>query len=137
MYCSLNVEEYTRWQIKTYQTVMAAYQKADMDDEEALAVTQIRQSGTVAGENPALNRQIEREELKALCIQLWAGNFPLLPEGHYYELEMYEGQPLLNRDAAAANSARVEFFEESFPMVRPHVRALSILLGTSRELSKR
>ena len=71
--CTLNDETFNAWQIDTYNKIMNAYQKQVLDYEEKLAAAEIDQGVRISGNNPAINREIEREELKKWCIIQWLG----------------------------------------------------------------
>lgn len=71
--CKLRPEEYLKWQMETYDAIMAAYHKKKSDHEELLAEIETRGGYQIAGQPPAINRQTERTELKKGCITSWTG----------------------------------------------------------------
>jgi len=66
--CIPNETVIQKWQIKLYNAIIEAYEekKAKYDQE----VGQIKMSTQVYGNNPAINRRIEKEEIKKACIDI-------------------------------------------------------------------
>lgn len=74
LHCRRTNEAFAAWQLETYNAIMSAYQKALIDYEDELAAMSIEAGISVDGDNPDINRNIEREELKKACITLWTGD---------------------------------------------------------------
>jgi len=114
--CRLIDEYLDKWKLATFNAIMAAYNKALMDYEEKVAAAQIQQGTQIGGENPGINRQIERDELKRGCLTLWttyAFNNPAAIS-HAPTAPVPGNYPEINQATALANVDRLRFFEEAF-----------------------
>jgi hypothetical protein len=116
VFCQLLPEEEDKWRLNTYNAIMAAYNKARSDYEEKVAAAQIQQGVAIGGDNPLINREIERQQLKRSCLTIWTGymfnnpaginqNVNALPPGNY---------PEINLANALAAAERTRFFEDMF-----------------------
>lgn len=116
VFCEIIPEFFERWRLETFTAIMNAYQKALMDYEERVAAAQIQQGVKIGGNNPALNRETEKEELKKNCLTLWTAysfnnlsginqNPNATPPNNY---------PELNQANALSSTNRLRFFEEAF-----------------------
>jgi hypothetical protein len=114
--CLLQHEYFEKWQVDTYNAMMIAYEKAVLDYEEKVTAAQIQQGTVVGGENPLVNRAIEREELKRCCLTLWSGYaFGEAPGiNHVPELPIPLNYPEINQPNAVANTDRIALFEAAF-----------------------
>lgn len=114
--CVLLAEEFARWQLSVFTAVMNAYRQQLLDYEERLAALQIQQAGRIGGTNPAINREIEKEELKHACLILWAGDALDLPAAitHNPQAPPPGNHPAIRRLPAIANAESIEFFEQAF-----------------------
>jgi hypothetical protein len=116
VYCTLMDERFQEWQLATYQAAMDAYREQLLDYEERVAATEIQQGVAIGGNNPLLNRETEKEELKRACLYLWAGRVINLPPG-IIDLTTVVGPdepPRIFRTNAKANMAFIDFFERAF-----------------------
>lgn len=68
--CKLRPETMRAWKVKTYQAIMAAYSQMLKDYEEAMARNVSSDFTVIQGQNPLLNREIEKEELKKHAISM-------------------------------------------------------------------
>ncbi len=66
--CERVPETYEAWQIKIYKAVLDAYEAKRGQYEAALAEAKAQRGVDIQGTNPAMNRQIEQQELKKGCI---------------------------------------------------------------------
>jgi hypothetical protein len=114
--CRLVAEFFAKWQLETYTAIMAAYHKALMDYEERVAAAQIAQGVAIGGDNPEINRQIEKLELKRACLTLWSGQRFLDPAGidHTPDATPPGNYPEINLAHATTNATAIEFFEQAF-----------------------
>jgi hypothetical protein len=114
--CVLLDEAFEKWQIATYDAVMTAYQRALLDYEERLAAAQVQQGVTIEGNNPAINRETEKEELKHACLWIWAGpDIDLQPAiSHLPASPVPDNYPRIIRSRAVQNAEQIEFFERAF-----------------------
>jgi hypothetical protein len=114
--CDLIPEYYKKWQLDTYSAIMNAYHKALMDYEERMAAAQIQQGVQIGGDNPLINREIEKEQLKKSCLTIWtAYPFNNLPGiDHNPTNPVPYNYPEINQSNAIATSERIEFYEKAF-----------------------
>lgn len=114
--CSLIPEHFQQWQLKTYGAIINAYNRMLMDYEERLAAAQIQQGGRIGGNNPLINREIEKEELKRACLVLWSGDALTNPAAitHISTAAPPGNYPEISRQNALTNAQKIEFFEEAF-----------------------
>jgi hypothetical protein len=114
--CTLTTEAFQQWQLAVYQAVMTAYRQQVLDYEERVAATEIQQGVAIGGNNPLLNREMEKEELKRACLTLWAGNAIDLPDG-VADLATPadpDEPPVVLRGNATASMPIIDFFEHAF-----------------------
>jgi hypothetical protein len=72
--CKLSREKFQEWQLKTYFSIMNAYEAAKSRYDAAVAAARVREEFEVSfGRNPIENREIERAELKRACISMMTG----------------------------------------------------------------
>lgn len=111
--CKLSASKRDEWRIKTFNSVLAAYRKQLTDYEEWQKEQEINSGISIQGNNPEMNRRIEREELKKLCIELMTGqtfeafnavNSNVAPFGY----------PEIIADKAFEQGKHTQFFEQVF-----------------------
>jgi hypothetical protein len=68
--CSRVWQTYETWQIQTFEKIMAAYQALKATYDQQVAAQQTQQGVVIHGQNPLINRQIEKIELKKSSIKL-------------------------------------------------------------------
>jgi hypothetical protein len=68
-YCKVKPSVFEQWQIDTYNAVMDAYNQRVKEFQNALAQAQALRGVDIRGTNPAINRQLEQQELKKGCIE--------------------------------------------------------------------
>jgi hypothetical protein len=74
IFCVLRKEKYEEWQLKTYFSIINAYQAAKSRYENAIQAAQLTASYSQSfGRSAANNRIIEANELKRACITLMSG----------------------------------------------------------------
>jgi hypothetical protein len=114
--CNVIPEYYEKWRLETYKAIMTAYYKALLDYEEHLAAAQIGEGVAIGGQNPEINRQIEKQELRRACIELWAMIQIGLPSA--VSSGNAESQPTsypqINPFTAAQNAEIIQVFEHAF-----------------------
>jgi len=118
--CERTGEALAEWKLKTYQAIMDAYQKKQLAYEEQLAAAKIQGGVQIGGNNPIINRSVERDELKKACITLWTGyqyqenggiSHSLPDEGEQVGPAHY---PKIDPAKAAALRPEIKFLEQSF-----------------------
>lgn len=114
--CQLTQEYEDEWRLKTFQTIMAAYNKKLLEYEERLAAAQIQEGVEIGGNNPLLNRTIERDELKKGCITLWTGfKYNAVPGIiHNTNANPPNNYPEIHIDNSLEMSPEIQFLEQSF-----------------------
>lgn len=118
--CQRTGEAVDEWRLKVYQAIMDSYQKKRLAYEEQLAAAQIQGGVHIGGNNPVINRAIEREELKKSCLTLWTGYTYNQNAGIDHDLPD-EGEqvgpkhfPWINRNNAEGLRPEIKFLEQSF-----------------------
>lgn len=110
--CTITVEKYKEWQIKTFNAIMNAYNELKSKYEEHIRALEIEE-GTKIGTNPLRNREIEKTELKKAAITMLTGNYynefnamvSNAPPHNYPEIDLSE---------AHSEGRFIQFFETAF-----------------------
>jgi hypothetical protein len=113
--CTRSAEKYKEWQLKTFNSIMTAYndEKSRFDQAVAEARIQARSNAVVGGTNPAGNRETEQTELKKGCISLLTGQrFDLFDAVARKVAPL--GYPEIDFVEAKAEGAYIQVFEQSF-----------------------
>ncbi len=111
--CRRTQELYEKWQLQTFDKIYTAYKALQTEYDQKLSQAQAAAGAVVIeGRNPALNREIEKQELKKLCITLLTGR-------HYreYDAMVHPTPPHLPEvDVLEAldEGPRIQFFEQAF-----------------------
>ncbi len=112
--CERTPEHYADWQAKTYNLIMAAYEERRAAYDAALADLEADAAGpTVRGRNPAVNREIERRELKRGAISQITGQ-------HFDDFDAMrkavgaEGFPQADVAEARREGQYILFLEQAF-----------------------
>ncbi|MEM0996950.1 MAG: hypothetical protein AAGN35_07720 [Bacteroidota bacterium] len=116
---------FAEWQLKTFNAILDAYHLLKSEYEAALAKVKANRGSDIAGTNPAMNRQIEQQELKKGCIGAMHYN-----QNYWWSHVWYYGQtkdwtnpyeagdchpPRINYSAnAIKHGEKVKFFEQAF-----------------------
>lgn len=113
--CSRDAATLVTWQLQTYDKIQTAYQALQTVYDQKLAeARQAARDATVRGQNPGLNRETERNELKKLCITMMTGQHfnsfnavthPSDAPAHHPEVDVLE---------ALREGPVVQFFEQAF-----------------------
>lgn len=114
--CKLRPETLRAWKVKTYQAILAAYNQMLKDFEEAMARNVSSDFTVIQGQNPLLNREIEKEELKKHAISMvtrqrfttfdaMTGSDPGDPLTRYPEFAF---------DESEREGRYIQFFEQAF-----------------------
>jgi hypothetical protein len=110
MVCERTARALEQWQVRTFNAIMQAYDSVHSAWEErqrAASITDV----IVTGINPAINRQIERGELKKGIISILAGS-PLHSFGAV--TQPGSGEPTIDPPAAVGQSGIISFYEQAF-----------------------
>jgi hypothetical protein len=119
--CKLKPEARADWQVKTYEAIMNAYERALADYNEQVAAAQIQAGVQIEGRNPEFNRRIEREELKKGALRLLTNDYAMTRvSGEWRFFEQFNamqptGQyPEFNIDETSVEGKMIQFFEQAF-----------------------
>ena len=110
--CRRTPAAYEDWQLKTYASIMNAYQELNARYNEQVEAAETRAGIVVQGRNPAFNRGIERIELKKASITLvTAQHFETFDAMRAFGTPAY---PQLDVAETTAEGPYIQFFEQSF-----------------------
>jgi hypothetical protein len=111
VFCVLRDAKMQEWQLKTYFSIMNAYNAAKSRYENALEAARLSAGYTADfGRNPARNREVEATELKRSCISMMSGQ-------HFDTFDAMtrragaHGYPEINLAEAEAEARFVRLFE--------------------------
>lgn len=68
--CERTDAKYEQWQIQTFEKIMTAYKAMQAEYEQKLAAQEVQQGIAITGQNPRINREIEKTELKKQCVKM-------------------------------------------------------------------
>lgn len=110
--CRRTDEAYRRWQIKTFNSIMIAYNQLRARYDDHVAAARIQEGVAIRGRNPLANRQIERTELKKAAISLLTGQHFDLFNAMRANAPPFE-YPQMDLAKAHEEGAYIQFFEQS------------------------
>jgi hypothetical protein len=114
VFCTLSTEKYQDWQLKTFDSIMNAYNDLKSAYDTAVEEARLQASdGAVGGTNPETNRVTEQTELKKACISLLTGQRFELFDAVQRNIAPY-GYPEIDFAEAKADGAYIQMFEQSF-----------------------
>jgi hypothetical protein len=113
--CRVSDEKFQDWQLKTFNSIMGAYNDAKSRFDEAVAEArlQARNDAVVTGANPQINRETEQTELKKNCISLLTGQRFDLFDAVTRNVAPF-GFPEIDFAEAKAEGDYIQVFEQSF-----------------------
>lgn len=108
-------EAFEQWQIQTFEKIMAAYKAMQVEYEQKLAAQEAQQGIAIKGQNPRINREIEKTELKKHCIKMLLdtylfGSFDAMKDKD----ENDNVAPDFDIFDAVAEGKTIQFFEQAF-----------------------
>ncbi|WP_051313613.1 hypothetical protein [Sporocytophaga myxococcoides] len=110
--CVRSAAKYEQWQIQTFEKIMNAYKALQMEYEEKIAAQEVQQGIAVTGQNPRINREIEKVELKKQCVKLLMdtylfGSFNAMKENgtSFPDFDIFD---------AIDEGKTIQFFEQAF-----------------------
>lgn len=71
--CKRTDRHYREWKNKTFTSIVAAYNTLQQQFEDWERSNEINEGILIEGNNPGINREIEKEELKKHCIEMMTG----------------------------------------------------------------
>ena len=111
--CVRTADAMTKWQIATFKELLSAYQALQTAYDQKVAQAESAAGLSIAGQNPAANRSVEKIELKKQCITMMTGQ-------HYAQFGAMLGQDTAANPAeidvlaALAQGGIMQFFEQAF-----------------------
>ena len=108
--CERTYETWDKWRIATYNSIMSAYSNKLMAYEEKMSELLIG-NNNVKGENPEINRQTERKELKKSALRIFTKQ---AFEGFGSVINNDNGMPSIDINKAKQDGAYIKFFEQAF-----------------------
>ena len=113
VFCKRTPEACKEWQIETYNAIMNAYKVLKLEYDEALESQQFDTSISIQGQNPFINREVEKTELKKHSISILTGQqyegFNAMWQDHRQGF----GYPEIDLKDAAEEGDFVQFFEQA------------------------
>lgn len=105
-------EAYEQWQIQTYEKIITAYKAMQVEYEQKLAAQEVQQGISIQGQNPQINREIEKTELKKQCVKMLMdtylfGSFDAVKDGG-------NNPPDFDIFDALDEGKTIQFFEQAF-----------------------
>ncbi len=122
-FVELTYEAKVQWQIQTFEKIMAAYKAMQTEYQQKLAAQEVQQGITIIGQNPRINRETEKTELKKQCLKMLMdinqfGSFNALGEdgkdGKGLQLNDNSFLPDFNIFDALEEGKIIQFFEQAF-----------------------
>jgi len=110
--CSRTWQSYETWQIQTFEKIVAAYQALTASYNQQVAQQQVQQGVAIHGQNPLINRQIEKTELKKSSVKLLMDTWQF---GSFSAMKESGGAaPDFNIHQAVSEGKIEQFFEQAF-----------------------
>ena len=114
VFCSLSIEKFQEWQLKTFASLMNAYNDLKSAYDQAVQQARLQAADTtVGGTNPGDNRITEQNELKKGCISLLTAQRFDLFDAVMRNVAPY-GYPEIDFAEAKAEGEYIQMFEQSF-----------------------
>ncbi|HZM76373.1 MAG TPA: hypothetical protein VFC19_11630 [Candidatus Limnocylindrales bacterium] len=114
VFCTLSETKFQEWQFKTFTSVMNAFQEQKSRFDQAVAEARLqRNTGVIAGINPAINRETEQTELKKGCVSLLTGQRFDLFDAVAANVAPF-GYPEIDFEEARAEGRFIQAFEQGF-----------------------
>ncbi|MFS0895590.1 hypothetical protein [Microbacterium sp. 179-I 3D3 NHS] len=112
--CERTDGAFAAWQADTFQKISAAYEAKRKEYDAAVALIEAREPDSFAGANPLANREIQRNELKKLCLTLLTGQ-------HFSSFDAMTNPPDVPAHIPEVRIGRaldigpvIQFFEQAF-----------------------
>lgn len=114
VFCTLSTEKFQEWQLKTFASIMNAYNSLKSAFDQAIQEARLQATDTaVSGTNPETNRVTEQTELKKGCISLLTGQSFDLFDAVGRNVAPF-GYPEIDFVEAKAEGPYIQMFEQSF-----------------------
>jgi hypothetical protein len=113
--CECSTARFQKWQLETFNAIMAAYELLKQDYDDALLNQQNEEEKSLQDRNPLINREIEKHELKKFSISLLTGQQYESFNAMEYDYET--GIPQIDLSDAAEEGKFVRFFEQALEWI--------------------
>ncbi|WP_343606645.1 hypothetical protein [Fluviicola sp.] len=111
--CQRAADTLSKWKISTYNAIVDTYNRSLAAYEEQASAANIQAGVSILGDNPARNREIEKEELKRASLELFTGQkyeaFDAMRDN-----QPSQGYPQFKNNEAIAEGNYIKFFEQAF-----------------------
>lgn len=111
--CERSESLYQQWQIDTFGAIMNAYNGLKLDYEEAVQSQRFETEINIQGQNPFINREVEKTELKKHAISILTGQQFEGLNAMWQDHGQGLGYPEIDLQDAAKEGAFVQFFEQA------------------------
>jgi hypothetical protein len=112
--CQVNPQTVVKWQLQTFDKIYAAYQALKTAYDQKVTQAEAAVGITIEGRNPAMNRTIEKTELKKLCITMMTGQHFKQFNAMTDPADKPKHHPEVIVDEALSEGRIVQFFEQAF-----------------------
>lgn len=110
--CIRTDQSYELWQIHTFEKITATYQALKATYDQQVAQQQTQQGVVIHGQNPGINRQIEKGELKKSSVKLLMDTWQF---GMFNAMkQVADNPPDFEIHQAVAEGKISQFFEQAF-----------------------
>lgn len=111
--CQRTADSLNKWKISTFNAIVEAYNRQLSAYEEQVAAANIQAGVGILGDNPARNREIEKEELKRAALELFTGQkyeaFDAMRDN-----QPSQGFPQFKNNESIVEGNYIKFFEQAF-----------------------
>jgi hypothetical protein len=108
--CQRTEDSLNKWKISTFNAIVEAYNRQLSAYEEQVSAANIQAGVGILGDNPARNREIEKEELKRAALELFTGQkyeaFDAMRDN-----QPSQGFPQFKNNEAIVEGNYIKFFE--------------------------
>ncbi len=113
--CKPTREKFLTWRQQTYEKLYAAYKALKTEYDQKVAQAEA-QAGAVMieGRNPAINREIEKRELKKLCLTMLTGQHFSYYDAMKPPAPNSPALPEVDVKEALKEGLEIQFFEQAF-----------------------
>jgi hypothetical protein len=112
--CERSASLYQQWQIDTYKAIMSSYYRLKLEYDEAVQNQQFTSEINIQGQNPFVNREVEKTELKKNAISILTGQQYEGFNAMWQDHRQGYGYPEIDLQDAAEEGEFVQFFEQAF-----------------------
>jgi hypothetical protein len=105
------------WKYNTYMAIMNAYQKQKSEYADLVARASAEKMSAIKGQNPEINRSVEKQELKKSCVRLLRNkllNFDLVKPDKLIDSGITNGYPEIDTKALLNSAGEIQFLEQAF-----------------------